>query len=269
LTNDVIAGLNHRWPQPGYPYEQEMYVFGFVIANWLQAASQPEHFIGGEYLSRSHAGDPGASPSLVAVPRSQERRAFDLLNRYVLSDSAWNYSPSVLNRMVYSEWEPFVTATWAYNPTPRHDFPVAEIAEQFAQDQLTRMFQPLMFERLDDLSLKAQAGSTMSLTDLFDWTQQALYGDLNNSVLHSIPLIHRSLQQWYARKLAQIWLAPDDGTPYDAQSLARAKLISLRQDLKGALTHSSLDELTRAHLESLLDVVSRALDARQVIPVSQ
>jgi hypothetical protein len=144
--------------------------------------------------------------------------------------------------------------------------PVAEIAENFAQNELARMFQPLMFERLNDLSLKAKPGSTMSLTDLFDWTQSALYGDLGQSKLTSVGEVHRTLQQWYARKLAQIWLAQTPNTPYDAQSLARAKLVALRHDLASALGHGSLDELTRAHLESLQDVVSRALDAGVVVP---
>ena len=144
--------------------------------------------------------------------------------------------------------------------------PVAEIAEGFAQNELTMMFQPLMFERLNDLSLKVKPGSTMSLTDLFDWTQSALYGDLGQSKLRSIGEVHRALQQWYARKLAQIWLAPAPRTPYDAQSLARAKLVELRHDVVSVLDRGGLDELTRAHLESLQDVVSRALDARLVVP---
>jgi len=61
-------------------------------------------------------------------------------------------------------------------------------------------------------------------------------------------------------------IVASDYTPYDAQSLARAKLVALRHDLASALGHERLDELTRAHLESLQDVVSRALDARVVVP---
>jgi hypothetical protein len=128
------------------------------------------------------------------------------------------------------------------------------------------LYDPLVLERLDDLPLKAKAGSTMSLADLFDWSQASIYRDLSDPKLRTIDPVHRAIQQWYARKLAQIWLAPDEGTPYDAQSLARAKLVDLRSDLGTALGRSRLDELTRAHLASLQDVVSRALDARQIVP---
>ncbi len=266
LTSDVMRGLDSRWPQPGRTYDQERAAFTFVLVTWLTSAAQPEHFIGGEYVSRQAAGVAGASPPLVQVSRSDELRAFNLIDRYILADGAWSFSPATLNRLVYSEWEPFVNATWAYAPQPRHDIPVAEIVEGFAENQLTTMFQPLMLERLDDLSLKAKPGATMSLADLFDWTQRSLYSDLSNPKLQSIGEVHRALQQWYARKLAQVWLAPAPGTPYDAQSLARAKLVAVRDDVKTALGRPSLDELTRAHLQSLQDVVSRALETRQVVP---
>jgi hypothetical protein len=266
LTRELMAGLDSRWPRPGHSYDEERAAFGLVFTLWTGLAAFPEHYVGGEYLSRSHAGDPGAAAPLVQVSRSDERRAFDLLDQYLLSDGAWSFSPALLNRLVYSEYASTVAAQWAYDPQPRHDIPVAEIVEAFATGELTIMFQPLMFNRLDDLSLKAKPGATMSLTDLFTWTQRSIYGDLRNPKLATIGEVHRSLQQWYARKLAQIWLAPAPGTPYDAQSLARANLVALRGTLGAALSRSSLDALTRAHLESLQDVVARALDARQVIP---
>ncbi len=266
LARSLMAGLDSRWPRPGHSFDEERAAFQLVLAQWLISAGMPEHFVGGEYLSRSHAGDPGAAPPLVQVSRSDERRAFELLDTYVFSDGAWSFSPALLNRLVYSEWASTVPAQWAYDPQPRHDLPVAELAEGFAERQLATMFQPLMFDRLNDLSLKAKPGATMSLTDLFNWTQTSLYGDLRDPKLRTIGEVHRALQQWYARKLGQIWLAPEPGTPYDAQSLARASLVALRGSLKTALSRPGLDQLTRAHLESLADVVTQALDARQVIP---
>jgi Met-zincin/Domain of unknown function (DUF5117)/Domain of unknown function (DUF5118) len=266
LSNQLLSKLDSHWPESGNTYDQERYAFDFVLFEKLNAAIQPEHFIGGEYLSRSHAGDPNATAPLVQVPRADEVRAFGLLDKYVFSDNAWSFSAATLNRLVYSEWETAVPTAWAYSPQPRHDVPVAEIASDFAGQVLTMLYDPLMLERLDDLPLKAKPGTTMSLTDLFDWTQNSIYGDLSNRQLRSIDRVHRSIQQWYARKLTQIWLAPDPGTPYDAQSLARAKLVDLRSHLGTALGRSGLDEITRAHLASLQDVVSRALDARQLVP---
>ena len=269
LTDDLMKKLDSRWPQPGHTYDQERIAFGWVFFERLSAAVQSEHFIAGEFLSRSHTGDPGAPAPLVQIPRDVERRAFGQLNKYVFADGAWNFSPATLNRLVYSEWEPFVNGAWAYDPQPRHDMPVAEMAEGFANQMLGTMFQPLMLERLDDLPLKSRPGTTMTLTDLFDWTQTSIYGDLRDPKMRSIGRVHRTIQQSYARLLTQLWLAPRQGTPYDAQSMARSELVSVRSDLKTALGRQALDELTRAHLESLQEIVSRALDARQVIPAKE
>ena len=84
--------------------------------------------------------------------------------------------------------------------------------------------------------------------------------------LDSMGEVHRSLQQWYARMLAQMLLAPRPGTPYDAQSLARAELVAVRDDSRAARGRSGLDDLTRAHLAALESVADQALSARMVIP---
>src|SRR5207302_2494811 len=162
------------------------------------------------------------------------------------------FSPQLLNRMTYSEWSPFwENGQWAYDPTPRHDIPVAELAEGVQNDELHIMFQPAMLSRIDDLSLKAKRGQTMSLADLFAWTQGSIYGDLRDRNLASISLIHRSEQQSYAALLSDLLLSPEPGTPYDAQSLARAQLTSLQAGVRGALMSRKLDAMTRAHLQDL------------------
>jgi hypothetical protein len=78
--------------------------------------------------------------------------------------------------------------------------------------------------------------------------------------------IHRSLQQSYARMLAQMLLAPKPGTPYDAQSLARAELVAVRDQARAATARRGLDLLTKAHLEALQAIADQALSARMVIP---
>jgi hypothetical protein len=148
----------------------------------------------------------------------------------------------------------------------RHDEPIAQIAEMIQQQTLTSIFSPVLLQRLDDLSLKYGSGSTMSLSDAFAWTQTAVFGDLSSKNLNSMGEVHRSLQQWYARMLAQMLLAPKPGTPYDAQSLARAELVSVRAQSRAARQRAGLDELTSAHLAALESVADQALSARMAIP---
>jgi len=202
-----------------------------------------------------------------AAARSEEQRAFAMLDKYVFGDSAWQFSPDLLNRMTYAEWSPFwENGNWAYNPSPRHDVPIAEVAETFQGQELQTMFQPLMLQRVDEMSLRSKPGQTMNLADLFTWTQASVFGDLRGRSVGSIGLIHRSEQQSYAALLSGLLLSPAPGTPYDAQALARLELTDLQSNLRSALGSSKLDTMTRAHLEDLQVRVFRALDARTVIP---
>jgi len=59
--------------------------------------------------------------------------------------------------------------------------------------------------------------------------------------------------------------APAAGTPYDAQSLARAKLVELGDSIQH-MPKAQLDELTRAHLADLRHRISQGLDAHTVLP---
>ena len=105
----------------------------------------------------------------------------------------------------------------------------------------------------------------MSLSDLFAWMQQSAFGDTQAKGLTTIGEIHRNLQQTYARMLSQMVLHPAPGTPFDAQSLARAELKSMQSEVATALKSSKLDAVTRAHLEALSDLATQTLGARQVL----
>jgi hypothetical protein len=267
MTKSFMQVVNQRWPQPGHPYQQERDAFGWLYVHSLSCDNIVEHYIGGEYLSRANKGDPGSSLPLQPVSRKEEQRAFALLNEYLFSESAWHFRPSLLNSLTYTEEAPVWGGNWAYNPPPRHDIDIADLASDAQTNALQFMFQPIVLQRVDDLSMKAAPGQTMSLSDLFDWTQTSVFGDLRYKE-YAPSEIRRNLQQWYARYLVSLWLRPAANTPFDAQSLARFKLGQLQGDIQYALSHKGMDELTRAHLENLNTIVTRALDTRNVLPLT-
>jgi len=267
LSARIMSTVASRYPSSGQAFDSARTAFGDILGHDTTCIYMVAHYIGGEYVNRSHVGDPGFNGvPLSNVRRSDEQRAFGLLDRYLFSDQAWNFSPSLLRKLVYTEWvTDFPQPVWAYAPQPRHDMPISDIALSTQSGILGRIFQPLMLERLDDLSTKYPPGATMSISDLFSWMQQSAFGDMQTKGLSSIGEIHRNLQQTYARMLAQMVLHPAPGTPFDAQSLARAELKAMQSDIATALKSPRLDAVTRAHLESLNDLATQALDARQVL----
>ncbi len=262
LTKSLFASLDSRFPRTQQPWDDERAAFLSLFARYATCASTMTHYIGGEYLSRGRVGDPGVTSALAPVSRAEEVRAFGLLDRYVLSDAAWNVSPRTLNRMTYTEYMPF--ANFGYDPTPRHDVPIVDLIGAFQNQALGYLFSPLLLQRLADLPTKdPKPGATMSLADLFTWTQHAVYGDLGAL---GATEVHRNLQRRYARMLARMVTEPVAGTPLDAQALARYELTALSGDVARAQSRRDLDLQTRAHLAALRVDVDRALEARTTLP---
>jgi len=265
IDRGLMSSLDSRYPKLQQRWEQERFGFGILFGQYNRCANSMTHYIAGEYLTRGRRGDPGVRTALTPIPRSEEVRAFRNLDRYVFAENAIQVSPTTLNRLVYTEFAPF--ADFYYNPTPRHDISLTALANSAQYRCLSYMFSPLVLQRLDDLPTKAAPGATMSLADLFDWTQNSVFGDLANGRTPKTA-IRRNLQRTYTRMLARIATSSVSGAPLDAQALARHELIAIAADARGNLMRAKLDLQTKAHLEALVTDTTRALDARNVITIN-
>ncbi len=271
LDRDLIAGLNAREPAAGEAYEAETDAFRMLMGDYGVCALVPAHYIGGQYLSRAHRGDPRAEPPIVPVPRAEQRRAFDLLDAYVFSSKAWRLPPSLLDRLGYSEWAGYGYVgfegygnlpQWAYEPPERHDLPYAERVANLQSAAIRQMFQPLVLARIADASLESTDPNPMRLSDLFAWMHAAVFREFagGGTELAAIDRLRRTLQIRYAETLAGLYRSPAAGTPEDARALARADLVALESETARALRVRSLDPVTRAQLEWLRARAHSALD---------
>ncbi|HTX60505.1 MAG TPA: zinc-dependent metalloprotease [Verrucomicrobiae bacterium] len=265
MLHGVLDAVDQRFPKPGQSYSEARRAFLLPLQLYMRDAVMPAHVIGGEYLSRADAGDPHAAVPLQPVPRADELAAWQVLQTYLFSDSAWHFRPDVLDRLTYSEVSSLgPDMKWAYDPSPRHDVAVVEMAAQTQTRVLDELFAPLTLQRIDDLSTKYAPGTTMSLADLFDWTRNGIFGDVASGGVARDGVVRRNLQVLFAKRLAQLWVAPAKETPSDAQALARLQLVDLSGACSSALRRD-LDELSRAHVEALQAIADQALQARATI----
>jgi len=123
-----------------------------------------------------------------------------------------------------------------------------------------------VLERLDAMESRARPGEAMTLADLFDWTDEGVWGDLSRGGIGTVPEVHRVLQLRYADLLVHVMLHPDPGTPLDASGLARHHLAALQSRLDAALARGGYDEATTANFEQVRAIVARALSASTVVP---
>ncbi|MEO9170733.1 MAG: zinc-dependent metalloprotease, partial [Candidatus Baltobacteraceae bacterium] len=256
MYRNVAASLNRLEPHPGDAYQDETFGFARALGGMLNCAALPAHWIGGQYISRAHEGDPHSASPIVPVSRVDQQRAFEMLDRNLFSDRAWNFPASLLGRLGYSEWAGYGYVSWpgygnlpdwAYNPPDRHDFPMIRTINNTQQRVLNFFFQPLVLQRIDENPLLATS-RTMTIADLFEWMQRSVYGDLAS---HGAGPVRRNLQIAYATKLIEVANAPEKGTPSDAQALARLELQNLAQEAARGLNNSAFDLVTRAHLQDL------------------
>lgn len=264
MLHDLMNAVNKRFPRAGEPYDEARRAFSDPLKYYLEDVAMPAHVIGGEYVSRANAGDPHSVPPLQPVSRAAEREAWETMETYLFSDSAWHFNPDVLDRLTYSEASINSGGNWAYNPPSRHDVPVVAIAAQAQTRVLDELLAPLTLQRIDDLSTKYKAGTTMSLTDLFDWTRSGLFGDLTGGSIAKAGVVRRNVQIVFAKRLALMWMAPKAGTPTDAQTLARLQLEYLAAVSARALRRG-FDEQTRAHVEALHAIAMQGLEARPAL----
>lgn len=258
-----LASLNRLWPLPGHSYEEETEGFSTLLRGYLGCASIASHFIGGQYLSRAHRGDPHSQPPIVPVPLAQEKRAFALLKTYLFNASAVKVSPQILQHLGYAEWAGYGYTgwegygnlpTWAYDPPQRHDYPLVDRINATQLQVVDFFFQPTVLQRIDENPSEATS-PTMSIADLFAWLHSAIYGDLR---ANDIPLVSRNLQTAYVAKLDDLANKPKAGTPSDASALARAELRAIAHDAQLAL-RARHDAVTSAHVADLLHRVNAAL----------
>lgn len=256
MYRDQMASLNKYWPVSGSAYEQERRVFDFMLRRYTSCATVPAHYLGGQYLSWAHAGDPNADPPIVPVSAQTERRAMDVLDAALFNPHALDVPSSVLNRLRYSEWSGYGYTgwegygnlpLWAYDPPMRHDFPFVDQMNDAQMKAVDYLFKPLVLQRIDENPAEATR-PTMTVADLFDWLHAGIFGDLRD---RTIPVISRNLQSRYVERLENLAVAPEKGTPSDAQALAYAELLRIARDASTAL-HRDHDAVTRAHLAELV-----------------
>lgn len=263
MAHGLISKVDQRFPRSENGFGDLQTAFGSLIGQSARCATIVARYIGGEYVSRSLRGDPRAAMPLSPVPRSQQIRAFKVLENNMFSADAWNFSPALLRQAI----QQYRYDDWLSNLPPRHDLSVSTLAARYQTGIIARMFAPITLQRLDEMSLKYGTTKTMGIADLFTWLQSAIYSDISRPKGGNIPLIRRNLQHNYAALLSQCANAPSPGAPADAQALARYELGSLHQQIARSLANGNLDLLTRAHLESLDTDVQRALHTQTVLTI--
>ncbi|HTW85756.1 MAG TPA: zinc-dependent metalloprotease [Candidatus Sulfotelmatobacter sp.] len=262
IDADVAGKLLRTYPGDSRSYQDLRAQLVTVLNDELDSAAIASKYIGGIATSRAHRLQPGAPLPLTPISRAEERRAFALLDRWVFSSHAFNFSPELLDAVVPSRYG----LHWDSGGVRRADFPIREIVAEIQDDMIEQIFSPVTMARIADQEVKqSHPGETMTLSDLFAWTNAAIYDDVGQA---SIAPAHRELQRRFADLELAIVSLPSSfadqlNLPRETQSIARANLVKLAAKL-AAGERTTSDPSTRAHLADLLVRVRGVLHATNV-----
>jgi hypothetical protein len=194
-----------------------------------------------------------------------------MLDRYLFTANDLRLSPSLLNKLGYSEWAGYgyVGFTgygnlpeWAYDPPKRHDVPLAEQIANAQRRIIAEMFTPMVLSRIADGASETRDSRPMMLADLFSWMDASVYREIAGSA-RPIDGLRRTLQKTYLEQLIDLYLKPDAAAPGDAKSLARASLVRVQSEAERASRAGALDPTTRAHVQWLAARARAALNATE------
>lgn len=251
-------------PPPGEGYSEIRLMFDHVFAYYFNHVLNSTLYIGGQSFNRSARGESYGSSRqplpFAPISGEKQREALALINQYVFSPTAFNFSPDLLNKLAPSRWLHWGSSV-IVSPL---DYLIQDRLTSFQSVVLRLLLSNIRLTRLRDLELKAPGENVLTLPELFETLRQNIWTEVlvEDGNGPEIVSFRRSLQREHLNLLTAMVLRQSP-VPEDARSLAWYELRYLRDALTRMIRTrgKQLDRYTLAHLEETRDRMSKALEA--------
>ncbi len=238
LSLDLTTKLKAKYIKPNQSYQELRQAYNIVQNEYFQAANVTVKYIGGVYVNRVFANQPGAGKAFVPVPLADQRRAMNALSKYAFSANAFG---------VQNELYPYLQPQrrgfgfFGSNEDPK----IHERILGYQKMLLMHLLSPTVHKRMSDTRLYGNTYSVMSM--MSDLTSAIMKGE--NGV---VPTLRFNLQVTYTEMLIQVF----SSNAYDGSSQAAA-LAQLKSIEKLPAVGS---EEYKAHIELLKNKIKVALE---------
>jgi Met-zincin/Domain of unknown function (DUF5117) len=249
--------IDKRLPLQGESFNDVRVAFNAVFGYYFQNATLLTNYIGGQYFNRFRYGDAQGRFPFESVSLADQRKALEVISQNVFTERAFQFSPTLLNKLAPSRW-----SHWGTNPALfKLDYP---ILDNVLFLQMVTMYDLLSSDRLSRLrdgELKNPA-ETLSIPELMNRIQSSIWGEIvQPEGTIKLNSLRRALQREHMNLLVNIVLRRDP-VPEDAQTVARFELKQLRDAIaKASKKVDEKDIYTLAHLEESRDRITKTLEA--------
>ncbi|MGL4500229.1 MAG: zinc-dependent metalloprotease [Planktothrix sp.] len=254
--------LEKYTPRPGEGYDKMRKMFNTIFNYYFMQANRLNLYIGGQSFTRTRVGDGNSRLPLEPISIEKQRNALKLLETYIFTDKAFNFSPDLLNKLAPSRW-----SDWA-NPDLNSplDYPITSLISLLHRYILQELFHPIRLFRLRDLELKTTANNALTIPELFETIQNGIWTEIlaNNGTIE-ISSLRRSLQREHLDILSNMVLR-QISIPEDAETLAWYQLKQLNNQLVNTLKRNKnrMNAYTLAHLEQTHNRIQKVLESEVI-----
>jgi len=285
LATSLMKELDAKVVKDGESWARSRRAFAVLLRQWGNGAVLASQYVGGQSVSRDHKGEKGRDP-IVPVSGAKQRECLAFLSTEILSDKAFQFSPSLLRRLGTEKWMHWGSESGFGTGV---DISVLESVLGIQKIVLGECLNPTTLNRLQNQQLQSDAkAEPLRMEEVFRSLTDGIWSDLCNPESDAkggapvgLSTLRRNLQREYLRRLNTLVLGENSNgfgdqfayivirrggmpaVPADARSLARLHLGEIADRIDKAVDRKDVkvDDTTRAHLKECRQKIAKVLDA--------
>ncbi|MEM1008983.1 MAG: zinc-dependent metalloprotease, partial [Myxococcota bacterium] len=261
-------------------YQKMRKVFMVALSAHFRAGIQAVKFIGGLHHHRAHLEDKAKQLPFVPTSAKQQRKALQYLTREFLSPKAFDWPPSLLNKLSPNRLYGFRYISLVRNIS----LPIHRTVTILQLTPLYRILYPIRLARVEDIQLRQDSNqSYLSVQEIFHTVTGAVWQEIIPSKPASRPTatqtlsttsqaprtqtyrissLRHTLQRTYIELLAAYTNA--NTTPVaNAQMAARTQIIRIQDAIQHARPQTK-ELQTRQHLDFCQARIRQILNTTQI-----
>lgn len=258
LIDELWNNAEAKLLSEGESYTVLRRAFGATWTPYGRGAHVAMKYIAGIEHNRDHVGDPDGRNPFVPVSAERQRRALRFLAEHVWAEDAFAVPDSLMRRLQFERFRDFEGSSFS---AQRLDYPLHDRVLAVQAHVLDDLYDATKLKRLQDLERMIEPGAEyFSIAELYEGIRDAIWAELPQS--QDVNSYRRNLQRAHLLHLVEQVVKQPRKLPGDAIALARADLVLLQGQLRGALARGDSDAVTRAHYADSLSRIEKALAAQ-------
>lgn len=260
MLRDLIQRVPEIALDDNMPYYEATDLFQAYFFQYARALAPTIKYIGGQHQYRDHVGDPEGRMPFVAIPKSEQQEALDMIVEYAFNPDAMELPQDVYQQFGANRW-----SHWGNSSTygGRIDYPLHQTMLGVQQSLMGQLLNPTRLSRIRDTEVKFGAENTVTIPELMGTLTNAIWMEVWSAPGSNIESNRRDLQRAHLDAMIEIVTDAPSSMPADARSVARVQLRDLSEKLASRLAPPTFDfnAYTRAHLTEAKARIDKALEA--------